>query len=110
MGTTASCDSPRAGQIQYYAQHRARFSYDGQDIDTTHIFAYVRWYKRHPNANWFGHPATVWTPLYEDYSHASFIPVQRIQHRCAFGKMPVDFGLLTESVIITVPVAWRFSL
>jgi len=74
-------------------------------IKSVHIFCHVLWFKEHINKNWFGHSAFVCKTETEKESFASFIPLQRLIARCAFGNFELQLETEEkETVLVAVPM------
>ena len=98
----------RAGIIKYFLKHSIKLDYN--NTDKTHLFCYVTWKQKHPLYNWFGKSAIVSSTLNEVEDGCCFMPIQRIAFRCASGELPIDFGEITERVLIASPVSMKFCM
>ena len=94
------------GVVQHFIHHTLSVHCDnGDDRSIPHIFAYVKWFKKHESFDYFGSSATVVTEGFEPFSPFSFIPVQKIRNRCAHGSFSIDFGKgFDENVAIVIPL------
>ena len=104
--TSMEHTSPYVGVIQHFIHHSLSVHCDS-DVDKSipHIFAYVKWFKKHRSFDFFGSSATVVTEDFEPFSPFSFIPVQRISNRCAHGSLSIDFGKgFEENVVVVIPL------
>ena len=55
-------------------------------------------------SHWFGSSAHISSQCIEPLSQYSFIPVQRLAHRCAHGVIDVDFCGCNDLDFLTVPL------
>lgn len=107
--TNAVSDFPRTvalplsiGRIQYFFKHKLKTAESSTFKE--HIFAYVYWYKKHREYNWFGSSAIICTLEYECDSPYSLIPIQRISSVCLYGKMKITFpNNVTETILVATP-------
>jgi len=96
------------GLIQHFVKHSITlFDNSNREVTDQHLFCYIRWKQRHPNANWFGRSAVLTDKLNEVESACCYMPIQRIVHRCASGNITVDFGLHSESILVAVPLGTK---
>lgn len=72
----------RPGSVQYYIKHTITVTHNGEKLLMTSYLAFVKWYKKHPEKNYFHPPNTIWYPDYAPPSQASFMPISRIACRC----------------------------
>jgi len=72
------------------------------------VFCYIKWKQHHPNANWFGASAVLTDTINELESACSYMPMQRIMHRCASENITVNFGLHSETVMVAIPLGTKF--
>ena len=89
------------GQVQHFIKHSVWCNIEGKMKEFIHILAYVNWYKQHEHSNWFGISAIVTQTEFEQDSPFQFLPVQRIQSRCAYGKLKLE---LSSGYVETVHV------
>lgn len=101
----------RVGVVQFYFKHSIVL-YDEQQRkkNLEHIFACVYWKQKHPREDWFGISATVCVNMFEPLSACNFIPIQRINKKCAHCVIDVDFFGTVESVFIACPLPFKYSL
>ena len=104
MINTNRCFTLSIGEIQYFVKHFVSFV-DEQGTKE-HLFAYVHWFKRHENFDWFGSSAMVCSPFKEEDESYSFIPVQRIISLCIHGTIRISFTnqQQSETVLVAVPL------
>ena len=99
--------SKKICQIIKFIKHKVTLKHTEIEIsqEAVHIFCQVRWFKDHSHKNWFGHSAFVCKNEQEEESFASFIPLQRLIARCAFGNFKLSFDSEEiETVFVTVPM------
>jgi len=82
----------------------------GESAPRSFALCYVKWKQQHPHFDFFGKSATVSSTLDEVESVCSYMPVQQVAYRCAYGEMSVDFGPIRELVFVTSPIALKFCL
>ena len=78
------------GVIQYFVEHQLHYESNGKITQEQHVLAYVHWKELHCSHNWFGSSATVCTNMFAGSAACSFLPVQRIAHRCANIVLPTN--------------------
>jgi len=99
--------SKRICQIIKFMKHHVTMKHADTDktLETVRIFCQVRWFKDHSYKNWFGHSAFVRKNEEEEKSFASFLPLQRLIARCAYGSFELSFeSEETETVFVAVPM------
>ena len=105
----------RVGVIQYFLLHIVYLTHhDLMPVKKVcHLLAYVLWKKVHRYPLWFGMDSLLSSCDHEPPSAASFIPVGRIQCRCAHTTMHVQFdddvSHTPEKVFVTVPLRYQIS-
>ena len=63
--------------VEYYFKHYASLNMTASQ--STHIFAYVKWFSAHPNQPLFGYPVEVWcNNVFDLPGPSSIIPFNRI--------------------------------
>lgn len=88
------------GHVQYYLEYNIPM---GVSEKHTYILACVSWFKVIQTRT--GLDRQFWFhPYHHPLSMCSFIPVQRISHRCAHGIINVDFQGHSECVSVAVPM------
>ena len=97
------------GVVQYFIKHTISLKDVANDIE--HVFAYVKWKKKHEEVDYYGISASVCVNDCEPYSICNFIPVQRIAAKCAFCliKLKCRNGI-EELVFVACPVPIKFSI
>lgn len=78
----------KVGVVQYFKSHLLVYHNGGVLHKDEHVFAYIIWILT----------MTVCANTFVSVSSSCLPPVQRIGCRCAYTIMPVDFGVLSESV------------
>ncbi|XP_048255122.1 uncharacterized protein LOC125381851 [Haliotis rufescens] len=95
--------SPRPARVKYFILHNLEL-HPGQTVQ--HVFAFVEWFKVSANDLGYLNPVTVWSAKCQNDGPASFLPVQRIQGKCAW-HMEVQN---CQRFIVTCPVPKSFYL
>jgi hypothetical protein len=98
------CFQLSVGEIQYFIQHKLPVA---QDDIKDHIFAYVHWFEKHEQHDYFGSSAVVCYNRKVDNDCYRFLPLKRITSLCIYGTIDIAFHDLdneTESVIVAVPL------
>ena len=93
----------RVGIVQHYIRHNVILHTDQELVkgpQLEHVFAYVAWKKKHPEEDWFGVSATVCHDIFEPTGSCMYLPVQRINCRCASAVLPVHICGVTENVFV----------
>ena len=109
---TMNTEQLRIGVVKYFFVHDISLL---SQVDTTkrnkvtHIFAKVRWFRTHPRETWLSSPLLVVNEDFDVLGPSTFIPVSRIQSRCAiaYDKIQFDFG--EDSVFIVSPLKRKLS-
>jgi len=96
------------GVIQYFLKHSIKFL--GDSAPCSFALCYVKWKQTHPDFDFFGKSAVISSTMIKIDGVCSYMLVQRIAHRCAFGEMPVDFGHICELVYVASPIALKFCV
>ncbi|XP_077996898.1 uncharacterized protein LOC144450190 isoform X2 [Glandiceps talaboti] len=108
-----SCDRDCVGFIvELFRSEIILLTQERKSRKVSHIIARVKWLKRHPKYNFFGGDTTVWYPDIETMTEAQFIPLERIQSRCAMTVSQVQFPyqlggkqqMLREKVAVVIPL------
>ena len=92
-GQICSNSMHRFGEIQYFFTHV--FITPECNSDQRHLFAWVKWYCRHPRESSVTKPLQLLSTDFEPEGPASIIPISRITCRCAISvreKIPFDYG------------------
>lgn len=109
--------SLQVGCIKKIIRHSVKI-YSTCTVDNTsveekhHIFCFIDWYIKHSQENWYGASAKVCNNIKYADSDCSFMPIQRIAHRCAYGKLNVTIPPRhsKEEIFIAIPVDLKYSL
>ena len=104
--STCTYNQLSVGKVLFFIQHSV--SVCGHVYK--YVFAFVKWYKEHPQRSWYGSCAIVSSCLYYPTSPFSFIPVQRIIARCTLGTLKVQFHTSNELVCVAVPLESKSSI
>lgn len=110
--TTAIDRELQVGQITGFIKHTIVISEGDCDVKKNHIFCQVQWYIKHHQTGYFGTSAIVCTPITYAANSASYMPIQRISHRCSYAKLPVTIPPrhVSEELLVAVPINSNFSL
>ena len=95
------------GVVQYFIRHSLQYQGGHKE---EHVFAYIRWKKKHHHHDWFGVSATVCVNSYEAETCFCMLPIQRIACRCATILLPIDFSDIQETVFISCPIEINYSI
>lgn len=100
------------GTVQHFIKHTIYIKQTTSDqINTVeHIFAFVKWMKRHPNFNFYGVSATVSRNECEQLSMFSFLPVQRIGSLAAHSINEIEVSNVKETVFVASSVPIEYFL
>lgn len=98
------------GAIQKFIKHTIKVKENNQVTEKVHIFCVLEWYIRHRNAEHYGTSAIVCMPITYCNGACQYMPVQRIAHHCACGKLNVTFNRIPEEVMVAIPINLKFSL
>ena len=109
-GDEISHCSKNVGQVQHFLRHVIKCNVGGDIKKFEHIFAYVLWYKVHESRHWYGASAIVSQISFENIGPYNFLPIQRIQCRCAFGKINVTLPSRTEQLHISSPLQLNYAV
>ena len=77
-----SASTCRPGLVKYYIKHTISVQHNSEHFLMTSYLAFVQWYKKHPEKNYFRPSNTIWYPDFAPLSQASFMPISRIACRC----------------------------
>lgn len=96
------------GRVKFFFRHNIVIKKQNGDTESFQsLFAYVEWYKPHPEKAYIPSPVSIWYPEFEPLSAASFIPLPRIACRCAQADVYMEFADRPHNsgqVIIIVPL------
>lgn len=106
--------SLQVGHIKKIIKHVVKV-YSGVDNtheeEKHHVFCFVDWYIKHSQENWYGASAKVCTNITYADSACSYMPIQRIAHRCAYGKLNVTISQHSnEEIFVAIPIDLKYSL
>ena len=108
--TSVDYTTPSVGIVQHFIKHTIHMKQTTNDqINTVeHIFAFVKWMKRHPNYNFYGVSATVSRNECEQRSICSFLPVQRIACLAAHSLNEIEVDNVKEKVFVasSIPIEY----
>lgn len=112
-GSVSSIDYTRLqiGIIQYFIEHKVVLKEEGgSSLEQTCLLCCVKWFKPHPEHNYFGNSVIVAQHLEATESPMRYMPVQRIACRCAYMFTQLQFSSSTEDVTIAIPIVRNFSI
>jgi len=102
----------QVGMIKRFMKHKVKVMENGCTQEKVHVFAHIHWYVKHNQANWYGTSAKLCTNITYTSAACSFMPVQRVLHRCAYGKLDVVIppNTMSEKVLVAIPIHMKFTL
>ena len=98
------------GIIQKFIKHTIKVRENSQITQKMHIFCILEWNVRHRNAEHYGTSAVVCYPITYCSGACQYMPIQRIAHHCAHGKLNITFNRISEEVVVAIPINLKFSL
>ncbi|XP_065892610.1 uncharacterized protein [Dysidea avara] len=98
----------QVGRIQKIIRHSTKAS--GSLVERHHVFCMVEWYNKHRTENWYGTSATICTNITNSENSCSYLPIQRISHRCAYGNLKVIIPprVSEEEIFVAIPIDLKF--
>ena len=102
----------QVGIIKQFLKHKIKVVVNETTKDITHIFCKIDWHIKHVQANWYGTSAILCTNMTYAMCPYSFMPVQRILHRCAYGRLEVVLPprSRSEQVVVAIPVHLKYFI
>ena len=102
----------QVGMIQRFIKHKIKVIKSNTEQEKVHIFCQVEWYMKHDKANWYGLSAILCRNITYGTAASSYIPIQRIAHRCAYGRLDIVIPphQFTERVLVAIPVHMKYSI
>lgn len=102
----------QVGIIKQFLKHKIKVVVNDTTKNATHILCRIEWYIKHCQANWYGTSAILCTNITYATCAYSFMPVQRILHRCAYGKLDVVIPprSTSEQVVVAIPVHLKYFI
>ena len=94
------------GKVMFFIQHSVRI----HGVVYKYVLACCKWFKEHPQRNWYGSSAIISSCSTHISSSFSFIPVQRIISKCSYGVMNVQFHGCCDTVGIAIPLDSKCSI
>ena len=79
----------QVGRIQRIIRHCTKTFHSGSLEERHHVFCIMDWYIKHIQEHWYGISATMCTNITYAESSCSYLPIQRICYRCAYGNLKV---------------------
>ena len=100
----------QVGRIQQIIHHTITIFCSGKLEKRHHIFCFMEWYIKHSQENWYGTSATMCTNIRYTESSCSYLPIQRISDRCAYGNLNITIPPRnsSEEVFVTIPINLKF--
>ena len=102
----------QVGRIQRIIRHCTKIFHSGSLEERHHVFCIMDWYIKHSQEHWYGISATMCTNITYAESSCSYLPIQRICHRCAYGNLKVTIPPRhsDEEVFVAIPVNLKFLM
>lgn len=102
----------QVGFIKGFLKHKIKVTKNDTVDEITHIFCRIEWYIKHTQARWYGSSATLCTTITYAPTPCLFMPIQRIAHRCAYGKLDIVIPPhhSSEKVLVAIPVYLKYNL
>jgi len=97
------------GMIQKFIKHTIKVRENNQITEKMHIFCVLEWNVRHRNAGHYGTSAIVCMPITYCSGACQYMPIQRIAHHCAYGKLNVTFNQAPEEVTVAISINLKYS-
>lgn len=97
------------GTIQKFIKHTIKVLENNQVMQKIHIFCVLKWNIKHTHAGHYGTSAIVCTPITCCSGACQYMPIQRIAHHCAHGKLNVTFTRSPEEVMVAIPINLKYS-
>ena len=95
----------RIGHVQYILKHYITTE-QGQ---MQHLIAVVNWFKKHPQEMYFGSSCYIVRTDVET-GNSTIIPVQRVLSRCCFGNVTIHPPSGPETVIVPIPIPFKYCI
>ena len=108
---TTDVEDIHVGEVQYYFLHSISLTPETtiKRAKVNHIFAKVFWNKVHPRKSWLPNPLMIVDTEFDSYGPSVFIPLSRIQCRCAFTFDKIKFDYGEDHVAIASPLPRKLS-
>ena len=108
----ASTLEMQVGIIKQFLKHKIKVMVNDTTKETVHIFCRIEWYIKHSQANWYGTSAILCMNMTYTMCAYSFMPIQRILYRCAYGKLEVAIPLrsTSEQLVVVIPVQLKYFI
>lgn len=102
----------QVGMIQRFIKHKIKVIKNNTEQERIHIFCQVEWYMKHDKSNWYGLSAILCRNITYGTAANSYIPIQRIAHRCAYGRLDIVIPphRFTERALVAIPVHMKYSI
>ena len=99
----------QVGQIQKFIKHTIKMMKNNTVVERTHVFCVLEWYIKHNNAGHYGSSAIVCRPITYAANSCQYMPIQRILHTCAHGKLDETFISSIEQIMVAIPIRLKYS-
>lgn len=102
----------QVGMIKHFMKHILKVIENSCTQEKVHVFAYIQWYVKHNQADWYGTSVKLCTNITYAISACSLMPIQRIVHRRAYGKLDVVIppNTMSKKVLVAIPIHMKFIL
>ena len=81
--------SKQVGRITKLIKHKVKVRAESSIKQEYHLFCVIDWYVQHTRNDWYESSAIACNNFTYSESECSYMPIQRILNRCAFGKIDV---------------------
>ena len=101
----------QAGYIKRFIKHTIKLAGNDTPTQKTHVFCQIEWCMKHFKKDWYGASTTIYTTMKYAINACSFMPVQRIAYRCAYGKLNITFPprCFDEQVLVIIPIHLKYA-
>ena len=102
----------QVGMIKRFMKHKVRVTENGCIQEKVHVFAHIEWCVKHNQADWYGASAKLCTNITYTSCPCSLMPIQRIVHRCAYGKLDavIPPNTVSQKVLVAIPIHMKLTL
>jgi len=102
--------SKQVGRITKLIKHKVKVRAESSIKEEYHLFCVIEWYVQHTRNDWYGSSAIVCNNFTYSESECSYMPIQRILNRCAFGKIDVIIPprQSEETLFIAIPIMLKY--
>ena len=101
----------QVGIITQFLKHKISVKIPDKTEELTHIFCRINWFIKHNQERYYGSSALLCKDITYAESACSFIPIQRIACRCAYGRLDVVIPpyCTSEKVFVAIPIQLKYS-